>query len=169
MTSIFSKQAKSAIYCPIMCCLRNRTPSCLLLIYNHSSLSASVGLFRFSLANFHSKGYSIKSAECLTLPFIHVSTFGGLYTPLQGAWGLTSSRAPLPPLSLATAFSFLVASNLKPVEDCPLGENFYTQLKFSPDHFIYNTNITLDNLYHLGRDILLDIVRNRNAVVTILI
>jgi hypothetical protein len=36
-------------------------------------------------------------------------------------------------------------------------------------HLVYYTNIALDNLHHLGRDILFDIVRSRNAVVAILV
>ena len=48
-------------------------------------------------------------------------------------------------------------------------ETTYSQSELPPDHLIHNSNIALDNLYNLSRDILLNVVRNRNAVVAILI
>ena len=41
--------------------------------------------------------------------------------------------------------------------------------ELSPNHFIYDTGVGLDNLDHLGGDVFLNIIRNRDAEVTDLI
>lgn len=38
-----------------------------------------------------------------------------------------------------------------------------------PDHLVNNTDVALDDLHHLRADILLDVVGNGDAVVTVLV
>ena len=51
-----------------------------------------------------------------------------------------------------------------------VGANQYLHtpvLSFSPNHFVYNTCVALDDFHHLGRYVLLDIVGHGDAVVAI--
>ena len=45
-------------------------------------------------------------------------------------------------------------------------DNLWINL-FPPDHLVDNTHIALDNLHHFGRDILIHIVGDRDAVMTV--
>ena len=42
-------------------------------------------------------------------------------------------------------------------------------LEFSPDHFVYNTGIALDDLDYFGADIFFDVIRNRNSIIPVLV
>ena len=52
--------------------------------------------------------------------------------------------------------------------DCMI-EVLSCDLELSPDHLIHDSDVGLDDLHHLCRDVFFDVVRNRDAIVTILV